>query len=157
MKPKCAISDTLFDPFGTLTGGMVVTILHRLEGEPEVAYSGTFTDVPDGTWYTDGVEWAASKGIVNGYGDGQFGPTDEVTREQLAAILYRYAAFRGCEIQTAGFLPDGNISPWAVEYVNRAAANGVLRVSGGTVRATEKALRREVAAAIRGFCENAGK
>ena len=151
------ISDTLFDPFGTLTRGMVVTILYRLEGTPEVEYKGTFTDVPDGIWYTDGVEWAAENGIVNGYGNGKFGPTDEVTREQLAAILYRYADFKGYEIETAGFLPDGNISPWAVDYVNWAAANGVLQVSGGTVRANEKALRWEVAAAIRGFCENVGK
>ena len=151
------ISDTLFDPFGTLTRGMMVTILYRIEGEPEVAYNGTFTDVPDGKWFSDGVEWAASTGIVNGYGDGTFGPADEVTREQLAAILYRYAVCKGFEIKTAGFLPDGNISPWAVDYVNWAAANGVLQVSGGTVRAVETALRWEVAAAIRGFCENAAK
>ncbi len=88
------VSDTLFDPYGTLTGGMVVTILYRMEGEPETAYGGTFMDVPADEWFTDGVEWAASKGSVNGCGNGKLGPTDEVTREQLAAILYRYAGFK---------------------------------------------------------------
>ena len=148
------VSATKFDPYGTLTRGMVVTILWRMEGEPDAPYTGAFTDVPSGAWFTEGVEWAASNGIVNGYGNGKFGPADEVTREQLAAVLYRYAQFKGCEITADGFISDGNISPWAVEYVNWAAANGILRVSGGTIRATENALRWEVADAIRAFLGN---
>ena len=73
-----------------LTRGMIVTVLHRKEGKPEVTYSGVFTDVSAGEWYTDGVEWAASHGIVLGCGNGRFGPKDSVTREQIAAILFRF-------------------------------------------------------------------
>ena len=78
-----------------LTRGMIVTVLHRMEGKPEVTYSCVFTDVPAGEWYTDGVEWAASHGIVLGCSNGKYGPADPVTREQLAAILFRYANWKG--------------------------------------------------------------
>ncbi|MBR5367028.1 MAG: carbohydrate-binding domain-containing protein, partial [Clostridia bacterium] len=92
------MSETEFGENLPLTRGMIVTILHRVEGRPEVAYTGAFTDVADGMWYTDGVEWAASHGIVLGYGDGRYGPDDNVTREQLAAILFRYAKFKGYDV-----------------------------------------------------------
>ena len=145
------VSETEFDPYGVLNRGMIVTILWRIEGKPAVTYSGAFTDVPDGMWYTDGVEWAASHGIVLGYGDGRYGPTDPVTREQLAAIFFRYSNFKGYTIRTADFTADdaGSVSPWAVEYVKWAVANDVLWVSDGTVRPTVPALRWEVAVAIR--------
>jgi len=153
------VSETKFDPFGTLTRGMIVTILYRMEGEPAVPYTGAFTDVPDGTWYTDGVEWAASKGIVLGYGNGKYGPTDEVTREQLAAILYRYAQLKGYAIETDELdaADKSLISAWAVENVKWAVANDVLWVSNGTIRPTEKALRWEVAVAVRAFLEGVAK
>lgn len=80
-----------FSPRDTLTRAMLVTILYRIEGEPSVSYSGKFSDVPSGRWYSKAVEWAAAQGIVGGYSNGKFGPEDSVTREQLAAILYRYA------------------------------------------------------------------
>ena len=157
------VSDTKFDPCGTLTRGMVVTILYRLEGEPEVEWKGVFTDVPGGMWFSDGVEWAASKGIVNGYGNGKFGPTDEVTREQLAAILYRYAGFRGYDVgigENTNYLSYNDVFDIA-EYARLpmfwAIEKDMILDTDGDLRPAEAALRWEVAAAIRGFCENAGK
>ena len=85
-------SATTFSPDTTTTRGMIVTILHRLEGTPAVSTSGTFADVTAGRYYTDAVEWASANGIVGGYGNGRVGPNDPITREQMAAILYRYAA-----------------------------------------------------------------
>ncbi len=117
------------------------------------------TDIPDGVWYTDGVEWAASKEIVLGYGNGKFGPTDEVTREQLAAIMNRYANFKKYEIRTKPLIADdaSEVSSWAVSNVSWAVANDVLWVSNGKVRPTENALRWEVAVAIRAFMEGVAK
>ena len=85
------VSDTEFDLYGNLTRGMIVSILYRNEGSPAVAYTGRFSDVAENAWYAAGVEWAASVGIAAGYEDGRFGPNDPVTREQLAAFLFRYA------------------------------------------------------------------
>ena len=157
------ISDKLFDPYGTLTRGMVVTILYRIEGSPDVEYNGTFTDVPDGEWFTDGVEWAASKGIVNGYGNGKFGPTDEVTREQLAAILYRYAGFKGYDVsidENTNFLSYNDVFDIA-EYAKLpmfwAIENDMILDTNGDLRPAKAALRWEVAAAIRAFCEKVAK
>ncbi len=148
------VTNTRFSPSETLTRGMVVTVLYRLEGRPAVSYAGAFTDVPDGTWYTDGVEWAASLGIVNGYGDGTFGPSDDVTREQLAAILYRYAAYKGTDpVPADAVISDADlISGWAEIPAYWAAGEGIL-VCGpdGALRPGEKALRWEVAAAVEPF------
>jgi hypothetical protein len=148
-----------FAPNSTLTRGMIVTILYRVEKEPAAAYSGVFTDVPADTWYTNGVEWAAKNGIVNGYGDGKFGPNDPVTREQLAAILFRYANFKGYEIKTNALIADdaAQVSAYAIAPVNWAVENDVLLVSGNLVRPAELALRWEIANAIQMFCLNVAK
>ena len=153
------VSSTLFNPYGTLNRAMVVTILHRLEGSPAVSYTATFEDVPAGEWYTQGVEWAAANGIVLGYGNGTYGPEKPVTREQLAAILHRYAEWKGYEIRTGELIAEdaNQISPWAIEDVNWAVANDILWVSDGEVRPTEEALRWEVAVAIQAFLEGVAK
>ena len=154
------VSDTLFDPYGTLTRGMIVTVLYRMEGTPEVPAGSVFTDVPTDEWYSDGVMWAASKGIVNGYGDGRYGPTDPVTREQLAAILNRYADFRGYTVRTEELdaADADSVSGWAAENVKWAAANGILEAGAdGTIRPTEPATRAEIAKAIHSFMENVAK
>ena len=85
------VSDDKFAPESTLTRAMVVTILHRMEGEPIVNYAMSFKDVPSGEYYTEAVRWAQATGIVMGVSDTEFAPTAEVTREQLAAIMYRYS------------------------------------------------------------------
>ncbi|MBQ2031897.1 MAG: S-layer homology domain-containing protein, partial [Lachnospiraceae bacterium] len=154
------MSDTEFGENLPLTRGMIVTVLHRMEGKPDVTYSGVFTDVPAGEWYTDGVEWAASHGIVLGYGNGKFGPKDNVTREQLAAILFRYANWKGYDTSVG---EDTNIlsyddaftwGDWAVSALQWACGAGVLEdVPVGMLRPTEPATRGEIAHAIRVFCE----
>jgi hypothetical protein len=150
------VSDTLFGPELSLTRGMIVTILHRMEGEPKAPYSGVFSDVPAGQWYTDGVEWAASVGIVLGYGDGTYGTTDNVTREQLAAILYRYAQWKGYAVKTAALKAADaeDVSDWAAEAMAWAAACGVLKADAdGGIRPGAEATRAEIAEAIHVFLE----
>ncbi len=157
------VSDTAFDPDGTLTRGMIVTILYRLEGEPAAPYSGTFTDVPEGEWYAPGVEWAARNGVVNGYGGCKYGPEDPVTREQLAAILWRYAEFRGLPVSVGedmNFLSYNDVFDIA-EYAKLpmfwALETGVISDRDGDLDPGSPALRREVAAAMTAFCGNAAK
>lgn len=153
------ISDTLFDPNGSLTRGMVVSILYRLEGSPEVEYTGKFADVPEGEWFTNGVEWAAANGIVYGYEDGNYGAKDPLTREQLAAILYRYAEKKGYDTAAEDIeIADlDEISPYAVDAVKWAVNNGVLRLEEGKVRPTATAIRAEVAIAVEAFLEKVAK
>ena len=158
------MSETEFGEYLPLTRGMIVTVLHRMEGKPEVTYSGVFTDVPDGQWFTDGVEWAASHGIVLGYGDGRYGPNDNVTREQLAAILFRYAKYKGYDVSVG---EDTNIlsyydaftwGDWAVPALQWACGAGVLEdIPAGMLRPTEAANRGEIAHAIHVFCEEVAK
>jgi|GEM_PF-1210654 len=154
------VEDGKFDPDGTLTRGTIVTILHRIEGSPAVS-GAPFSDVPDGEWYAPGVAWAAASGIVDGYDNGRFGPTDPLTREQMAVILYRYAVKKNYDV------PAGDLSlysdaaktdDYAVTAVGWAAANGMLLPSGGRIRPLDDATRAEVAVAIAAFdVKTAGK
>lgn len=110
------VADTLFDPNGTMTRAMLVTVLWRLDGGSADGTS-PYTDVPEGTWYTDGVIWATENGIVNGVGNGKFDPNGTVTREQIATILYRYAAYRGLDVSDRAsldlFTDAGAVSDYA--------------------------------------------
>ncbi len=148
---------TKFAPNSTLDRAMVVTILHRLEGEPAISYTGKFADVADGIWYTNGVEWAAKNGIVNGYTNGKFGPTDPVTREQLAAILYRYAEYKGYDVSAAvdltAFADGGSVSAYAAPAVKWAVAEDILETGGNKLRPRDAAIRAEVAVAVAHFHE----
>lgn len=110
------VADMLFDPNGTMTRAMLVTVLWRLDGGSADGTS-PYTDVPEGTWYTDGVIWATENGIVNGVGNGKFDPNGTVTREQIATILYRYAAYRGVDVSDCAsldlFTDAGAVSDYA--------------------------------------------
>ncbi|MBQ6431714.1 MAG: S-layer homology domain-containing protein [Oscillospiraceae bacterium] len=130
-------SKTEFSPNADTTRAMIVTILYRLEGSPEVERTDSFTDVPENEWYSDAVSWAAQEGIVNGYGNGKFGPQDSITRQQLAAILCRYTAHKGASVSANGWAssyPDiSSVSAWAVaamqwavgeEYITGSLVNG---------------------------------
>ena len=114
-----------FDPHGTTSRAMIVTILYRLEGEPTISGKNPFVDVKNGTWYTDAVIWAEENGIVDGYGEGKFGPDDAITREQLAAIMLRYAVYKGMDALTMEenlhFDDASEISEYAVSAMNWAA------------------------------------
>ncbi len=113
------VAEGVFNPDGAVTRAMLVTILHRMEGEPEADRFTSFADVPSGGWYADAVQWAASKGIVNGVTATDFAPEAQVTREQTAAILYRYADYCGIDTATddanaiSAYSDFGRISEYA--------------------------------------------
>lgn len=149
---------TTFEPFTTTSRAMIVTILYRLEGEPEVTAT-TFEDVPENQWYTDAVSWAEANGIVEGYGNGKFGPNNPVTREQIATILYRYAGFKGYDITAQAdlscFEDADTISRYAVEAMGWARAMGLINGRpGGIVDPRNGATRCEVAQILMRFCLN---
>ena len=157
------VSDHEFAPNSTLTRAMIVTILYRMEKEPAVNFKGTFTDVDAGTWYSDSVEWAAENGVVNGYGDGKFGPNDPVTREQLAAILYRYAGKKGFDTsidENTNYLSYNDvfeIADYAKLPMYWSIGNDMITETNGNLNPAVPARRSEVAAAIHAFLENAAK
>ncbi len=143
-------SPATFEPATATTRGMIVTILWRLDGSPDAGAQDPFSDVAEGAWYRNAVVWASENGIVGGYGDGRFGPGDEITREQLATMLWRYAKYRGCDVSAAadisGYDDAGKISPWALEALRWANAEGLINgrtaaalVPGGTANRAETA------------------
>ena len=121
-----------------ITRGQIVTILYRMEGEPSVdGLENTFTDVKEGQFYTEAILWAASQGIVEGYGNGTFKPEAAITREQLAAILYRYDGEQAVAENVLAAFPDvKKVSPYAVEAMNWAVANDLIKGIGGSASAT---------------------
>lgn len=152
-------SDTTFAPNAALTRAMLVTTLYRAEKEPAVTGADTFTDVVSGSWYEKAVIWAAANGIVTGYGDGRFGPGDPITRQQLAAILWRFAQYKGYDVRANGttmpdFVDRGQIASWAGEAVSWAYSRGVLTGKDGNVLdPTGGATRMEAAAMLARFLQ----
>ena len=147
-----------FQPGINLSRSMIATILWRLEDAP-TGDSARFTDVPNGQWYTDAVNWAAANDLVNGYGNSTFGPEDDITREQMAAILYRYAQFKGYDHAVQGdlscFTDGGQTSDWARDAVVWAVDKGLLTGKGGGLLDPKgTATRAEVAAILMRFVEN---
>ena len=121
----------LFAPNTAITRGMIVTILYRLEGEPAVAGSCPFSDVKPGSYYEKAITWAAAHDIVGGYGAGKFGPDDTITREQFAAILYRYARKPAVRGEIGTFTDAAQISTWAADAMRWAVGEGILSGVGG--------------------------
>ncbi len=144
-------SDTEFSPNLTTTRGMIVSILNRLEGGP-IAESAGFTDVADGDWYADAVNWVASEGIVAGYEDNTFRPNDPITREQLAAMLMNYAAWKGEDVSVRAELSSYNdaasVSSWAAETVQWAVAEGLISGMPGNLLEPQRSATRAQVAAI---------
>jgi hypothetical protein len=145
-----------FDPSGATTRGMIVTILYRLEGEPVIRSGMPFSDVKESDWYAKAISWAESLGIVNGYGDGRFGPNDPITREQLATILYRYAqhkgeGFKGLWNFKLDFPDAGEVSVWAIEAVSWMVMNGVINGKDGKLVPGGNASRAEAATMLQRF------
>lgn len=151
-------STTTFSPDSTTTRGMIVTILHRMEGTP--AATGTaFTDVPTSQWYSDAVSWASANGIVGGYGNGLFGPSDPITREQMAAILNRYSTYKDYDAGTTGsitgFSDASQVNSYAVEPMGWAIGNGLISgVGNNTLAPKGNATRAQVATILMRFCKN---
>ena len=158
------VGNGLFDPNGTCTRAMVVTVLYRLLGEPGGAVSCPFTDVPDGddyTWYTQAVKWAYHVGVVNGMTATTFEPDTPVTREQLAAILYRFADSLGRDVSEgvmlAGFTDNAKVSDWALTPLSWAFAKGIItgvdEANGKFLYPQNNASRCQIAAILHRFCE----
>ena len=147
-----------FSPNGSLTRGMIAQILYNAEKETR-SYASEFSDVSNGKWYADAVNWAAKNDIVRGVGDGKFAPEKAVTRQEMAAIFYRYAELKGYDMSASGDLsgfPDASkVSGWAETAMEWAV--GSYLISGrtnGNLDPTGNATRAEVAQIIMWFCSN---
>ena len=151
------IGNRLFAPDAPATRGTIVTILYRLEKEPSAAGSLDFTDVEAGAYYAKAVRWASDNHIMNGYGNGKFGPDDIVTREQLAVVLYRYAQYKKYDTAAreslSAFVDQKEISSYAVSAMSWAKAQGLINgTSSNTLSPKGEAARAQVAAMLHRFC-----
>ena len=156
------VSSTTFRPDGTLNRAMVATVLYRIAGQPTVEGSATFSDVADGTWYTDAVIWAQENGIVTGYNDGTFRPTKEITRQEMAVMLARCAKIL-CGADTSGgtglnSYPDaGDVASWAEEAmqwcVHVGLINGIQSGGVSNLKPGNNATRAQFATIMMRFLE----
>ena len=152
-------AEGLFSPDLFTTRAMIVTVLWRLSGSPVVNYYMPFADVDQASWYAEAVRWAASCGIVTGYDNGNFGPNDPITREQLAAILYRCAAYRqedtsiGADTNILSFTDAVSVSEYAVPALQWACGAGILQGADGALLPTHPATRAQTAAILHRFCQ----
>lgn len=154
-------SATTFSPKGTTTRGMIVTILYRLENTPAANLSA-FADVASNAYYAKAVGWASANGIVNGYSDVKFGPNDPITREQMAAILYRYAQYKGYDVSQKADLSkyqdQAAVSAYAKNAMAWANAKGLITgVTDTSLSPQGSAIRAQVAAILHRFCETVAK
>ncbi|MGN1307218.1 MAG: S-layer homology domain-containing protein [Faecousia sp.] len=140
-----------FDPNGSMTRAMIVTVLYREVGSPTVAEPSTFTDVPTGKWYSDAIAWAQDNGIVNGVSDTEFAPEASVTREQIATILWRYEASPEKEADLTSFKDADKISGYAVKAMTWAVSEGILNGDNGNLKPLDNATRAEFACMIMRF------
>ena len=151
-------SKTLFSPHGTAMRGMMATILWRMEGSPVPKGKNSFTDVEAGKWYADAITWTAENGIFAGYGKDKFGPDDPITREQLAAIFYRYADYKGYDLTVKGnldkFKDADKITDYAKTAMGWAVDSGLVKgKSGNLLDPQGTATRAEIAAMLHRFIE----
>ena len=151
-------SKALFSPHGTATRGMMATILWRMEGSPAPKGKNSFTDVEAGKWYADAITWTAENGIFAGYGKDKFGPDDPITREQLAAIFYRYADYKGYDLTVKGnldtFKDADKITDYAKTAMQWAVGSGLMKgKSGNLLDPQGTATRAEIAAMLHRFIE----
>ena len=153
------VSKDSFDPEGKTSRAMIVTLLYRMEGSPSVNNNNSFSDVESGTWYANAVHWAAACGIVNGFEDGSFRANIPVTREQLAAIFYRYADYKGYSVNQSaslsGFSDVDQISSYAVDAVRWANREGLVNgTTTTTINPGDTSTRAQAAAILKRFCQN---
>lgn len=147
-----------FSPNASMTRAMLVTVLYRLEGEPTVTGRSSFTDVRSGTYYEKAVIWAAANGIVTGTDSTSFSPDAKVTREQLAAILYRYAQYRKLDTDASAklnsFTDADSVSAYASEALGWAVSEGLINGASGKLMPKGDATRAQVAAILHRFVKN---
>ena len=150
----------LFGPNDTLSRAQLCQIVYNMEGQPAVTGGSVFDDVADGAWYADAVTWAAENGIVGGYGNGKYGPDDPITREQLAAILWRYAKYKGYDVSVGedtnilSYTDVADLSEYAIPAMQWACGACVIEgVTDSTLVPQGDATRAQAAAMLQRFCE----
>ncbi len=152
------ISEDEFAPNMPLTRGMFVTVLHRIEGTPEESEEPTFGDVSDDAWYYEAVKWGQKHNIIYGYSDEEYGPNDRITREQMAAIIYRYAAYKGINTDVEGeasYTDSQSITNYAKPAVKWVSDKGFMQGDpDGSFRPLDNASRAETAQVIMNVIEN---
>lgn len=154
-------SATTFAPDVTTSRSMIATILWRMAGSPVVNYAMTYTDVAQGQWYSEAVRWAASEGIVGGYGNGLFGTNDPITREQLATMLWRYAQSEGYDVSVGestnilSYTDVANLADYAIAAMQWAVGAGIINGTGdgSTLSPQGQATRAQAAVMLMRFCE----
>ena len=154
------LNATTFGPTQSLARAQFAIILHRMDGTPEVTYTDKFPDVPDGVWFTDAILWASSTGVVTGYTDtGKFGPADNINREQMAVMMYRYATYKGYDTGTKAdfskFSDASKVSGFAEEAMQWAVGTGIITGKDNETRLDPQgnASRAECATIIMRFVE----
>lgn len=152
------VNASRFSPDGTLNRAMMVTMLYRMAGSPAVSGGSAFSDVPSGKWYSDAVQWASANGVVNGVGRDRFAPEAQITREQMASMMMRYAQFNqyntSKSADLSAFNDAGSISSWALESMKWANAAGLINGrTASTIAPQGTATRAEAATILMRFCE----
>ena len=155
------MGDGTFKPNMPFTREMLAVVLYNIEGRPEIGGISAFSDVKNGMWYTDAIIWANTNDIVAGYDNGTYGVGDTITREQFAAILYRYAVFKGYDVSIGentnilSYLDAFDISEYAFSAIEWACGEGIINGMGnGTIAPQGKATRAEAATMLMNFYEN---
>ncbi len=155
------VSSTQFAPDSTLNRATLATILWRLAGEPVVNYVLPFEDVAEGEWYSEAIRWAASTGIVNGTTPTTFRPFNSVTREQMAAMVHRYAEYMGYDTTAStdlgAFTDAASVNSYAAEPMGWCVAEGLISGIGTEIRPQSSATRAQIATMLMRFCENIAK
>ncbi len=153
------VSDTTFAPNANTTRGMIVTVLYRMENQPNVTIDNSFNDVKSTDYYGNAIYWAKQNNIVSGYNSTTFAPNDNITREQIAAILYRYAAYKGYSVDKtsdlSNFNDTSNISNYALTPIKWAVSSGLISGMGdSTISPIGNASRAQIATILMRFIEN---
>ena len=148
----------IFAPNATTTRAMLTTILYRMAGSPAVTGEMPFADVAAGQWYSDAILWAAQNDVVLGYVDGNFGPMDTITREQIAAMFFRFAELKGMDTSKAADLASykdaAAVGAWATDYVEWAVSVGLMKGrAADTLAPAAGTTRAETAALLERWCE----
>ncbi len=159
-----SMSETIFAPNMPMNREMMAVVLYQMEGQPESTSLNPFTDVEANQWYTDAILWANDTGIAMGYGTGKYGVGDAITREQFAAILYRYAKYKGYDVSIGedtnllSFADVFTISDYAYPAMQWACDTDIINGMGdGTMGPQGLATRAEAAAMLMNFCERAAQ
>ncbi|MBQ7661737.1 MAG: S-layer homology domain-containing protein [Clostridia bacterium] len=152
-----------FAPDDTTSRAMVAQLLWNMEGKPVVNYAMNYTDVAKDAWYADAIRFATAQGLMSGYGNGKFGPNDAMTREQLVALMYRYAQLKNADVtigEDTNILSYGDVqtvSEWAIPAMQWACGSGILNGIDGNLVPAGKASRAQVATMIMRFITSIAK